>query len=98
MAMLVGVRGAVQRDVAELHVRCIASDFISELALLSHGLARLSIRLNASIRVGIPEPFIKCFHGCPTVEESSAFIFHSRTKSFRDSTVGNTVVHEANSR
>ena len=47
MAMLVGVRGVVQRDLAKLHVRCIASDCISELALLSQGLARLSIQLKA---------------------------------------------------
>ena len=41
---------------------------------------------------------IKCFHDYPTVEESSAFIFHSSMKDLRDSTVGNTVLHEVNSR
>ena len=32
------------------------------------------------------------------MKELSAFIFHSNMKDLRDSTVGNTVLHETNSR
>ena len=35
----------------------------------------------------------KCFHDCPTVEEPSAFMFHSTMPDFKDSTVGNTALH-----
>ena len=41
---------------------------------------------------------VKCFHDYPTVKELSAFIFHSNMKGLWDSTVGNTVLHEVNSR
>ena len=35
----------------------------------------------------------KCFNDYPTVEVSSAFILYSSMKNFKDSTVGNTIVH-----
>ena len=40
---------------------------------------------------------VKCFHGCPTVEESSAFMFCSSMKVLKDSPAGNTVLHRLSS-
>ena len=36
---------------------------------------------------------IKCFHDWPTVEDPSAFMFHSNMHDLKDSTVGNKVLH-----
>ena len=40
---------------------------------------------------------IKFFHDYPTMKKSSAFKFHASMKCFKNSTVGNTVLHEATS-
>ena len=66
--------------------------------LLSHGLARLSIESTANgIKTSIPELSIKCFHDCPELEESSAFIFYSNKKTLERFSVGNTVLHTVRS-
>ena len=43
------------------------------------------------------QTMIKCFHDYPTVQELSTFIFPSSMEGFKDSTAGNTVLHEASS-
>ena len=40
---------------------------------------------------------IKYFHGYPTVEESSAFMFHSDMKGLKDSIVGNSILRGVSS-
>ena len=60
---------------------------------LSHRPARLSVvKINSYSQI-----MTKCSHDYPTMEESSAFIFHSSMKDLKDSIVGDTVLHEANS-
>ena len=76
------------------------SRFDEALALLDGTIPWTGTALNTAkdINTSIPKLFIKYFHDCPTVEEVSAFIFYSRLKGLRDSIVGNTVLHEVNSR
>ena len=55
-----------------------------------------ALNMARDINTSIPELFIKCFHDYPTVEELSAFMFHSSMKDIRDSTVEDNVLHEVN--
>lgn len=54
----------------------------------SRGAAK-DIKINSTDQIGI-----KSFHNYSTVEELSAFVFHSRMKDLEHSALGNTVLHE----